>query len=302
MFSYRSQTEILFLGSSRFSDGISAKVFREQLEYSGETLKAFNGGITGATMERLEYFFNTAIEKEGLQHIIIEISRPQLKRIPVDVEADDEDTDKVETELANFLEKHSKLVRWRKSLRLDNLKNAPIILFSNYLEGSELFRRGGFLDLIEDEKITIDADVLKTWQPFIIKPNALNVHVDEIALNAYEELENAGVIDYDFIAPIFKEVANKAKQKNVEIILVVPPLVNKSLEKEHNKEFLDLYQALANETGFSIYDFTAVKIPESYFRDKDSHLNKDGRDLFSTKLAELMIQELHEEQIVDVIQ
>lgn len=302
MFSYRPQTEILFLGSSRFSDGVSAKVFREQLEHSGETLKAFNGGITGATMERLKYFFDTAIEKEGIKYIIIEISRPQLKRIPLDVQTDDEDGDKVETELANFFEKHSKLVRWRKSLCIDNLKNAPIILFSNHLEGSELFRRGGFSDLIEDEKAIVDAAVLKTWQPYVIEPNTLNIHIDEIALNAHEESKNAGVVDYDFMVPIFKEVVKKSKQKNVEIILVVPPLVNKSLEKEHNKEFLDLYQALANETGFSIYDFTAIKIPETYFRDKDSHLNKTGRDLFSTKLAELMIQELHKEDIDNVVQ
>ena len=300
MFSSRVQTEILFLGSSRFSDGVSAKVFRERLEHSGETLKAFNGGISGATMEHLEYFFDAAIEKEGIRHIIIEISRPQLKRIPADVKADD--TDKIEAELGSFFEKHSKLVRWRKSLRLDNLKNAPIILFSNHLEGSELFRRGGFSDLIEDEKTTVDAAVLKTWQPNVIVPNTLDVHVDKIALNAHEERDNMGVVDYDFIAPIFKKVVKKARQKNVKIILVVPPLVNKSLEKEHNQEFSDLYQALANETGFSIYDFTAIKIPEIYFHDKDSHLNKNGRDLFSAKLAELMIQELHKERVGNVVQ
>lgn len=302
MFSHRAQTEILFLGSSRFSDGVSAKIFREQLEHSGETLKAFNGGITGATMERLEYFFDNAIEKDGIQHIVIEISRPQLKRIPLDVEADNEDIDKVETELTTFFEKHSKLVRWRKSLCLDNLKNAPIILFSNHLEGSELFRRGGFSDLMGDEKTTVDAAILKTWQPLVIEPNTLNVHVDEIALNAHEERINAGVVDYAFMVSIFKEIVEKAARKNIKITLVVPPLVNKSLKKEHNKEFSELYQALANETGFAIYDFTTIKIPETYFRDKDSHLNKVGRGLFSAKLAELMISQLHKERMVDVVQ
>jgi len=303
MFTNKDKTEILFLGSSRFSDGVSAKVFREQLESSELHIKAFNGGITGATMERLQYFFDEAIKKEGLKHIIVEISRPQLKKTASTPEIDtEENIDEIEDELAGFFEEHSKLIRWRKSLRIDNLKNIPIIAFSKHLEGSEVFRRGGFSEIFSDNKTTVDQTVLSTWNPSVIAPNELNITVDEVALNSNEKYQKSSIIDYSFITSILNDVVKKAKEKHVEIIFVVPPLVNKRLKEEHNKEFLDLYQSIANNTGISMYDFTAIDIPENYFRDKDSHLNKAGRDLFSVKLAEIMIQELHKTSKNNVVQ
>lgn len=276
MFEFRGETEVLFLGSSRFKDGISPKLYSQHLlETSGNDWRGFNGAITGANIERLEYFFNKAVEKKGVKHIVIEVSMPQLSRKTADVEAEEVEED-LDSKLSDFFAEKSKLVRWRKSLRFDNLKNAPAILFADYMEGSELYRKDSFSEIFDnDDEITVDANILKTWEPSVIYPNS----------------ETISIKKYNFVLTAFQKMVNKAKAKHVNIVLVVPPIVNGKKIKESKKETLDLYQSVANLTQHKIFDFAKLNISESYFRDKDSHLNKEGRDLFSIKIADLMVNE-----------
>lgn len=273
MFEFRGETEVLFLGSSRFKDGISPKLYsRHLLETSVKDWRGFNGAITGANIERLEYFFNKAVEKEGLKYIVIEVSMPQLSRKTEDVEAELKDLD---SKLSDFFAEKSKLVKWRKSLRFDNLKNIPAIVFSDYMEGSELYRKGAFSDFFDDDKVIVDTSILSTWEPSIIYPNN-------------ETFQNE---KHNFVLRAFQKMVDKAKAKNVHVVLVIPPLVNDKKIKESEKEILDLYQSVANLTQSKIFNFAELNIPETYFRDKDSHLNKEGRYLFSIRIADLMIQQ-----------
>jgi len=274
MFEFRGETEVLFLGSSRFKDGISPNLYSKQLlENSGTTYRGFNGAITGANIERLEYFFNKAVEKEGVKHIVIEISMPQLSRKTADIEDANEKED-LDSKLSDFFADKSKLIRWRKSLRFDNLKNAPAILFADYMEGSELYRKGAFSDMFDDDEITVDTHILKTWNPSIIHPNN----------------EPISIKKYEFVLKAFKNMMHKANAKHINVVLVIPPIVNARKLEESQKETLDLYQSVANLTQNNIFNFAELDIPETYFRDQDSHLNKDGRDLFSIKIADIMIQ------------
>ncbi len=278
MFEFRGDTEVLFLGSSRFKDGISPDLYSKHfLEISGKNWRSFNGAITGANIERLDYFFNKAIQKKGLKYVVIEVSMPQLSRKKEDIIATEKDKD-LDAKLSGFFAEKSKLIQWRKALRLDNLKNAPAILFSDYMQGSELYRQGIVSDLFNDKKTSVNKELLKPWTPLVIAPNTQHMSID--------------TADYSVVFNSFKNIMQKAKANKVNVLLVVPPLANNKKKEESHKEVLNLYQKLANVTQQKIYNFALLDISERYFRDKDSHLNKQGRDLFSVRVANLMAQNL----------
>lgn len=273
MFDFRDKTEVLFLGSSRFKDGISPKLFSKHLDsIKGIKLRAFNGAITGANIERLEFFFNKATNKKGTEHIFIEISRPQLQRKEEDIKANEIEEKDIDYQMASFFEEKSKLIQWRKSLRFDNLKNIPAILFANHMEGSELYKKGALRDLTKSVKSTLNTNTKQEWNYSVITPSST---------------KNIAVSD-QVIYNTFKRIAKTAKETGIKITFIIPPLANISRVNETTTEMYARFQNLASVTGLKIYDFSSANINESYFRDKDSHLNKEGCYIFSQLLAELL--------------
>ncbi len=276
MFDYRKETEILCLGSSRLKAAFSPKIFTKQIkDQTGVEWSGFNGAITGANIERLEYFFNKAISKKGLKYIILEISKPQLSRKKTDIEAEKKAED-WDSKIASQVEKFSNLIAYRKSIRIDNLKNVPAIIFSDYLQGSELYKKGAISDLYVNGETEINEATIKLWEPTVYLPSP----------NTTELITESDILFYTF-----KKIVAKAKQNNVKLFFTIPPLVNNAKVKETTPKTHQRYQKLANITGHKIYNFSTKNIPELYFRDKDSHFNKKGKYLFSIMLAKLMIKE-----------
>lgn len=281
MFDYRDKTEILFLGSSRFKDGISPNLFCVHLDsISKIEMRGFNGAITGANIERLEFFFNKAVEKTGVEHIVIEISRPQLKRKKEDIKSTEEETEDLDSKISTVLENNSKLILWRKSLRFDNLKNIPAILFANHMEGSELYKKDAFSDYTKSIKSKLTPETKETWKYETITPSEVTT------------VSDSDKIIYD----TFNRIVKKAKEYHVNISFIIPPLVNESKMKETSLDAKKRFQNLSNITKTVIYNFSTANIDESFFRDKDSHLNKEGRYIFSSMLAELFNNEYHLKQ------
>jgi hypothetical protein len=55
LFRHRSQTELLFVGSSRFNDGIAVKTFLHEFRQDqSPAWKGFNASVTGANLARLD--------------------------------------------------------------------------------------------------------------------------------------------------------------------------------------------------------------------------------------------------------
>ncbi len=275
MFDYRNKTEILCLGSSRFKAAISPKLLCKNIkDETNIEWKGFNGAITGANIERLEYFFNKAIVKKGLKYIILEISAPQLNRKKIDIESSEKEED-IETKIVNVLQEKSSLIAYRKAIRLDNLKNIPAIIFSDYLQGSELYKKGALSDLAIKGDTDVTDKQLLLWEPTFYTPNYNSKEI---------------ITKDDILFNTFKKISKTAKDHNVELLLVIPPLVNDAQKKETTLIAKQRYQKLANIMGHKIYDYSTKNIPELYFRDKHSHFNKKGKFLFSSLLAKLMIK------------
>lgn len=278
MFNFRDDTEVLFLGSSRFKDGISPKIVMSTLNNSQKTKwTGFNGATTGTNIKRFEYFFNRIIEKKGLKLIVVEISIPQLTPGELRFDSQDPPTD-IEGQLQHVFSNHLKIIDWRKSFRLENLKNAPAILAANYMEGSELYRSNVLKDFLSDDHFNFSSDLKRQWKPVTISPIA-NINLTDTLVSAIHLMSES------------------AKKHDVDLLYVVPPLVNDKQQKESSNEIINLYQEIANSTGRVILDYSRLPLPEYYFRDKDSHLNKEGRYYFSTTLSSEIISALTKSEV-----
>ena len=277
MFNYRSDTEILFLGSSRFKDGISPSVVMDNINDSLKTdWKGFNGAITGADIYQLDYFFKRAIHKKGLKILVIEMSLPQLNADIPPHTIHQPPTD-LEGNIQQVLSENLRLARWRKSFRLENLKNIPAILAADQLDGSELYRTNILGDFISNDSFKIDGELKRQWKPTVIRPVLIS---DE---GSHEALK------------IFDNIAKTSRQAGVDILFVVPPLVNSSNMNETTQDILTLYQQIAYKTGTPIVNFSGLDLSENLFRDQDSHLNKEGRFVFSTMLSTVIISSIQNE-------
>lgn len=270
MFKFRSPTEILFIGSSRFKDGISPKIVSEVFNKT-ETVRwsAFNGATTGTNMKRLEYFFNNTVVKSGLLIVIIEISLPQLREGTLGFNSKAEPRD-FENKLQQTLSSNLKISEYRKSFRLEHLMYVPAIVGASHFEGSELFRKNIIPDLLSEDKFDLSEERLNKWQPVLIYPTEGEVTKGDRILDA------------------FSRMSDLAFEKNVNLLFVIPPTINQRSKKENTKKVLDLYQKISTVSKRPIYNYGNILIPESNFRDKDSHLNKEGRVIFSTVLARVI--------------
>ncbi len=264
MFEYRDTTEVLFLGSSRFKDGLSPKIIEKQIKDSlGLSIKAFNGALTGTNVQQLDYFFKKAITKKGLRLVVVEISFPQLY---FDETYQNPDPEKigVEEHLQNGIMDHLKLAAWRKSFRIENLIKAPAILATDFLEGSELDRSNFISDYFNKTTFKFTKTHQEQWRPKVILPQG--------------EPDGDGG---DCSMHILQDIARLAKENNVKLLLVIPPVINARSSAESTPEVKKIYQTAATKMGMEIWDYGDIKISEKYFSDQDSHLNIEGRFVFS---------------------
>ncbi|MCB9426617.1 MAG: hypothetical protein H6584_06270 [Flavobacteriales bacterium] len=271
MFQNRNSTQILFLGSSRFNDAIAPKKIVQFLENNNDIkLRAFNGAFAWNNIQNLDFFFNKAIGKPGLDVVVIEVS-PFHLFFENKEELEQEGIDAVEYKLQNYLAEHLKLARWRRSFRVENLIKTPFIVFSDYLDGTEIYRTNLIQDVLDNKGYQFTDSIRKLWQPGLIVPNQ--------PMSGYGE---------DSVMHILQNIVKLSEKHNVDLLFVIPPTVNERNEKENSKETLDFYQNVANNTGHTILNYGTLNISENLFSDKDSHLNKEGRSYFSSSLAEVI--------------
>ncbi|HEX5362719.1 MAG TPA: hypothetical protein VFW59_00470, partial [Gallionella sp.] len=147
IFSLRSKTEILFLGSSRSQDGVNPTLVAEtlsKLNPQWENTKAFNAAAPGSGLRRLLYGAEMATKKPGIRLMGVEVSDPYLSdgawTLPF---GSDERATDLEGRLQQALSKYSYAIRYRKSFRLDNAIKFPLLLWPDADDGIKWFGKVG---------------------------------------------------------------------------------------------------------------------------------------------------------------
>lgn len=270
MFNHRRPTEILFLGSSRFADGISVK--QALLAFNrahGTHWRGFNAAITSANLARMEYVWGATVGKKGLSLLVVELTPPTLSAGPLDFDAPEAEASPkdLESRLHLWFAEHSALVRERKAFKIQMLVNLLAIFAADFVEGPEWARRGFLIDLMGGEPTPALAPGDPAWRATLLAPR-----------------RSGPAPQGDEAVAVFARLASTARVREVKVCFVVPPL-HPAGAAERNPASIDRLQRIADATGAMVLDFSACPVATGFFVDPNSHLNKEGRVRFSASLG-----------------
>ena len=123
----QADVQVLFLGTSRFWDGIAPRRFAAAFPGT----HAFSLATSGAKLETLEEAAARCARRPGLRVAFIELSRPQLDPAPPPPPAP--------SGLEGLAARASKLIEHRAALRGESLLRLPaLLLFPGRMDGSEV--------------------------------------------------------------------------------------------------------------------------------------------------------------------
>lgn len=269
-------TELLFFGTSRSWDGISARLFAEEFAertHASIAPTAFNLATTGSSLETLEYLTERFAARPGLKIALIELSLPQLKLEPLPWEAPPVLADSAEERLQAFARRHVKLIELRSMFVGENFaRMIPLLFFASKLDGSEVNPK----DYWQEARGIFDARVPESehlaWHAKPIDPTAELVR------------EVEGTIEARLAA-----IVRRFAEHGVRVVFYLPPLSTADAREEHNFENQHLIARISQLTKAPILDFIAATDDTQNFRDT-SHLNRRGRVRFSQALARALVE------------
>jgi hypothetical protein len=276
-------TKVLFLGSSRFVDGIEQKKFTDELEVvTGLKYKSLNGATTGSQGERTAYFANIAVTNKNLTHVILEASSPAQKdgelgfaEGPATAQPFEEDSDerfaiKFENRLQSWLTGNVALVRYRKALRLKTILQLPVLYLAGSIDPNIWSRKGVVRNLFTSADAGITEEIISKFKPEIIRSD--NNTIDPKPISSSEQYDNLVRL-----SDIFAE-------SGIEVIWVAPPVSAKKMSSNYGPKKTRMYQAVACRYDTVFYDYAGLGADQNLLRDT-THLNSKGRRVFSIALA-----------------
>jgi hypothetical protein len=253
--------EILILGSSRAAMHYVPDVIEKKLNRT-----AYNCGVLGQKL----------IFQNALQKIILKRTKPKLIILNIDKNwlFKSEEAHELMSDLHPYYWEHQEVLK--PILNLESKLIDFKLLFKSYQTNSTLIHAIKYYLSPQME--------IKGYVPSYAKMEKSNSYGNNEAI-VPEIVEEE--IDTSFISA-FKSFINTAKDENIELLLVMSPIVYK-LDLS-NYQSLDIMKAIAEEKQVPFLDFTNDKrflYEHDLFRDR-THLNDDGARLFSKLLAEFI--------------
>ncbi len=293
------ETEVLFIGSSRFLDAIDQGVFSKQLESkTGKKIKSMNGATTGIDADRFAYFSHIAAKNKHLTHVVLEASPPTLNHSkavflrelkkekvkdqpaepgPAASARKEVFADKFETRLQTWVTESIALVEYRKSLRADVLLKLLVLYTADSIDPNTWSRKGIVRNLFSSSDFKMPENLSEKFTPDVITPSSIDAVPPAKKLRASRFYENLQVI-----SGIFSE-------SGMEVIWVAPPVTEAMWTKNSSLKYTQYYKATAFRYGSFFYDCAGSDLGDEFYRDP-THLNVKGRALFSTVLADQLAE------------
>ncbi len=287
-------TNVLFLGTSRFVDAIEQMRFAEELEsITGKKTKALNGATTGSQGERSAYFAKLAVKHEGLTHVILEATPPALKNgdlgftdesglAPAVAGAGDDDerfATRFENRLQDSVTSNVALVKYRKAMRPKTLLKLPVLYMADSVDPNTWSRKGLLRSMFTSPDVEITEELAAKFKPEIITADDLP---DDAKPHPSTEL-------YDNLIRLSDIFA----ESGIQVIWVAPPVSEEKLRSNYGRKYTRMYQAIAAKYDTVFYDYAGTPMDAEYLRDP-THMNANGRRLFSTVLARELAERFEE--------
>lgn len=277
-------TRVLFLGSSRFLDAIDARTFAATMKREADVeLKTFNGATTGLNIERYSYFARVASEQEGLTHVVLEASKPALIEGELGFVDDREaaavgDAPKdLEGGLRQAFDQNISLVRYRKALRPKVLLKLLVLHTADAIDPDIWSRKGTLKQIFYRSKAAATDEQQRQHEPTIIRADA---NGGEPATEETKQM----LANMRRVAGIFRDA-------KVKVIWMAPPVAADQVEANSNTEITACYRRVAREFDTVFFDYAARGF-EAELRRDPTHLNTDGRRVFSEIFATHLAKEL----------
>ncbi len=278
------ETKVLFLGTSRFVDGIEQERFARAIsESSGDRIRVLNGATTGSQGDRSAYFAELATNHPGLTHVILEASPPALMGGDLGFERTSQETqepepapdarksgfaDQFESALQDWFHDHLALVRYRKSLRPKSLLKLPVLLLSDVVDPNVWSRKGVLKSLFTPSSAGPEPEL-----PAGIVPETITKETGTTdGISNQEQFE------------MMLRLCEIFQGSDLQVIWVAPPVQPSERAANHNDSYNAMYASAAKRYGVEVLDYAGVTLDPSLFRDP-SHLNSRGRLIFSRILA-----------------
>ncbi len=275
---------MLFLGTSRFVDGIEQERFAEAIsETTADSIRVLNGATTGSQGDRSAYFAELATKHPGLTHVILEASPPALMGGDLGFEKESDDAPKPETDpdarksrfadrfesnLQNRVHEHLALVRYRKSLRHKALLKLPVMLLSDIVDPNLWSRKGVLQSFFTSPSSDSEPELPADFKPERITGRTRNE--DQI-------------INEDQFRMMLR-LCEIFQDSDLKVIWVAPPVEPSERSENHNRDYTAMYASAAERYDIEVLDYAGVTLDHSFFRDS-THLNSGERFVFSRILA-----------------
>lgn len=270
-------TEVLFIGTSRTNDGVSPRLFSDELVAERPELSwvhGFNLSSASSSMEIVEWLTQQVAARPGLRLVFVEVSDVQLKSVPLQWEPPKEAPTTLEGRLERFLETHSRLVADRGVLFSDNVTRLPgLLLFAPALDGSEV--------LVTDQ--------LKAWMG-IQGPRIPVKDLSAWKVGDGAVLTEAGSPPASDRLDRLVAVAKAFQDHGVRVVFNVPPLAPELRQApERTSSMHEFLRVLGARSGAEVWDWSGATLPDDIFRGT-THLNHIGRAQFSRALARKTVE------------
>jgi hypothetical protein len=282
IFARRKKTDLLFLGTSRTQDGVNPSLIAQLVASKKDSwigVNSFNGAAAGGGLTRLNYSVNDIIHKPGLRYLGIELSDAQLANnewhLPSSLRVGNKNTvPTIDERLQEWLENNVFLIKRRKSFILDNVVKLPFIIWPNFDDGTKWFGQvGGKYKSYPAPKNN------QQWVLYKDNDRFSNISLNGPLLPG----------DKEYI-PVYKHLVELAKENGVQVFFFTPPIRGDSARTGCDDTHIRTYQSIAKLTDSPLFiPSCEASSPIEYFSD-DSHLNQEGKRLWSTQLAEDIAQ------------
>lgn len=281
-----SDLGLLFIGTSRFVDGIDGPLVSKGIEeQTGKSIKTLNGASAGIDVNGIIRFANAASQRVGLEAVVLEASVPGLSP-PKSVQT--EEVKKTESEvkekksgfgprleeaLQTGLAKRLGIVTYRKALRPASVANLLTLYSGNMMDTAIWKRKGVLRELMSSPEPGIDKEQFVKITPVVTTPAE-----NGIAGNATGDLSGDQTLEN------MVRLTEILTDSHIKVIWVAPPVTLAVAGSEGGETRAAAYRHIASHFGTQVFDYSQAAIPGDCFRDP-THLNKKGRTLFSRLLA-----------------
>jgi hypothetical protein len=264
MFERQPETQLLFVGTSRFNDGISPRAVTSAL---GAGWRGFNASTPGSSLEALAYVVQKTAHRDGLRLVLAELSDRQIavdNEFTVDaLPAFTDDAHDAEAWLATRAQARSALLKHRRAWVLENLPRWGGLLAAPWFDGSEWFRTNSLVEWLRPASEAPS----KPWTP---APIARALPVE--AANAHS-------------AAAYAALAAEVMGAGRGIVFVTPPVAAKQRAASCSVTLRALAAEIVERSGAEVWDFACAETSDEFFHDGVEHLNERGRQAFSAAIA-----------------